>query len=57
VIGRTLLHYGILHALGSGGMFSTLRDTLGPPRVTRDGRRAFFSRRITESDVWLVNLQ
>ncbi len=38
-------------------IFSVLRDTLGPPRVTRDGRHIFFSRRITESDVWMVNLQ
>ncbi len=37
-------------------IFSVFRDTLGPPRVTRDGRQAFFSRRITESDVWMVNL-
>ena len=38
-------------------IFSAFRDTLGPPRLTRDGRSAYFSRRITESDVWLVNLQ
>ena len=38
-------------------IFSVLRDTLGPPRITRDGRHIFFSRRITESDVWMVNLQ
>ncbi|MGH9221964.1 MAG: TolB family protein, partial [Vicinamibacterales bacterium] len=37
-------------------IYSTLRDTLGPPRLTRDGRRAFFSRRVTESDIWMVNL-
>jgi hypothetical protein len=33
------------------------RDVLGPPRLTRDGREAYFSRRVTESDVWLVTLQ
>ena len=38
-------------------IYSTLRDTLGPPRLTRDGRRAFFSRRVTESDIWMVNLE
>jgi Tol biopolymer transport system component len=37
-------------------IFSVLRDTLGPPRMTRDGRQIFFSRRVTESDVWMVNL-
>ena len=38
-------------------IYSTLRDTLGPPRLTRDGRRAYFSRRVTESDIWMVNLE
>ncbi|MGE0461601.1 MAG: protein kinase [Vicinamibacterales bacterium] len=38
-------------------VFSVLRDTLGPPRLTSDGRHAFFSRRTTESDIWLISLQ
>ena len=38
-------------------IFSVLRDTLGPPRLTRDGRTAFFSRRTTESDVWTATLE
>ena len=38
-------------------VFSVPRDTLGPPRLTRDGRAAYFSRRVTEGDIWLVNLQ
>ena len=38
-------------------VFSVTRDTLGPPRLTRDGKAAFFSRRVTEADVWLVDLQ
>ena len=38
-------------------IFSVKRDILGPPRVTRDGRVAFFSRRNTESDIWLATLQ
>jgi hypothetical protein len=29
---------------------------IGPPRLTRDGRTIYFSRRVTESDIWLVNL-
>jgi Tol biopolymer transport system component len=37
-------------------IFSVLRDTLGPPRLTRDGREAYFSRRVTEADVWLATL-
>jgi hypothetical protein len=35
---------------------SVVRDTLGPPRLTRDGREAYFSRRVTEADVWLATL-
>jgi len=38
-------------------VYSTPRDTLGPPRLTRDGRAMYFSRRVTEADVWTVTLQ
>jgi len=38
-------------------IYSVLRPTLGPPRLTRDGRAAFYSHRLTESDIWLVNVQ
>jgi Tol biopolymer transport system component len=38
-------------------IFSIARDVIGPPRLTRDGRRACFSRRVTEADLWLVSLQ
>jgi Tol biopolymer transport system component len=41
----------------TGKIFSVVRDTLGPPRLTRDGREAYFSRRITEADVWLATLR
>jgi len=37
-------------------VFSVNRDVIGPPRLTRDGRTAFFSRRVTEADVWLMTL-
>jgi len=37
-------------------VYATIRDVLGPPRLTRDGRAAFFSRRVTEADVWLATL-
>jgi Tol biopolymer transport system component/serine/threonine protein kinase len=33
------------------------RDVLGPPRLTRDGRRAVYSRRHTEADIWLLTFQ
>ena len=38
-------------------IFSVPRDVIGPPRLTRDGRKAYFSRRVTESDIWLVTLE
>lgn len=38
-------------------IWSSVRDTLGPPRLTRDGRAMFFSRRITEADVWVATLR
>ena len=38
-------------------IFSVTRDVIGPPRLTRDGRTAYFSRRVTESDVWLCTLR
>jgi Tol biopolymer transport system component len=38
-------------------VFSVPRDTLGPPRLSRDGRSAYFSRRITEADIWLVDFK
>ena len=37
-------------------VFSVARDIIGPPRLTRDGKTAYFSRRVTESDIWLVTL-
>ena len=38
-------------------IFSAERDVIGPPRLTRDGRTAYFSRRITEADIWLLTLR
>jgi Tol biopolymer transport system component len=37
-------------------VFSVTRDVIGPPRLTRDGKTAYFSRRVTESDIWLLTL-
>ncbi len=37
-------------------IYETVRDVLGPPRLTRDGTFAFFSRRVTEADIWLATL-
>jgi Tol biopolymer transport system component len=38
-------------------IFSVTRDVIGPPQLTRDGRKAYFSRRVTESDIWLLTLK
>jgi Tol biopolymer transport system component len=38
-------------------IFSVTRDVIGPPRLTRDGTKAYFSRRVTESDIWLMTLK
>jgi Tol biopolymer transport system component len=37
-------------------VYSVTRDVIGPPRLTRDGRHAYFTRRVTEADLWLVTL-
>jgi Tol biopolymer transport system component len=37
-------------------VFSAQRDIIGPPQLTRDGRQAYFSRRVTDGDIWLLTL-
>lgn len=37
-------------------VLSVTRDVIGPPQLTRDGRTMYFSRRVTEADIWLVTL-
>ena len=37
-------------------IFTLDRDVVGPPRLSRDGRWAYFSRRATEGDLWLLTL-
>ena len=37
-------------------VFSVSRDIIGPPQLTRDKKTAYFSRRVTESDIWLLTL-
>ena len=38
-------------------IFYVERDIIGPPRLTRDGRKVYFSRRVTEAGIWLLTLQ
>jgi Tol biopolymer transport system component len=35
--------------------FSVQRDVIGPPQLSRDGREAYFSRRVIEADIWLLD--
>jgi Tol biopolymer transport system component len=37
-------------------IFSVKRDVIGPVQLSRDGREAYFSRRVTEADIWIVTL-
>jgi Tol biopolymer transport system component len=38
-------------------IYSATRAVIGPPRLTRDGRVAYFGQRITEGDIWLLTLR
>lgn len=38
-------------------IFSVERGSIGPPRISPDGRFIYFTRRITEADIWLVILR
>jgi Tol biopolymer transport system component len=37
--------------------FSVTRDVSGRLQTSRDGKAAYFSRRVTEADIWLVTVQ
>jgi hypothetical protein len=37
-------------------LFAVQRDVIGPPRLTKDGKAAYFTRRVTEADLWLMTL-
>jgi len=37
-------------------VFSVTRDVIGPPRLPADGSQVFFSRRVTEADIWMLTL-
>jgi eukaryotic-like serine/threonine-protein kinase len=38
-------------------VFTEPRNVMGPPQLTRDGRNIFFSRRVTESDIWTLAIK
>jgi Tol biopolymer transport system component len=46
-----------MHSKQIRKIFSVSRDIIGPPQLTRDGKTAYFSRRVTESDIWLMTLK
>jgi Tol biopolymer transport system component len=37
-------------------VFTDTRNVLGPPQITHDGRTLYFSRRVTEADIWTATL-
>ncbi len=37
-------------------IFSVGSEVIGPPRFSSDGRQVYYSRRVTEADVWLLTL-
>ena len=37
-------------------VFAVTRDVIGPPQLTPDGRTMYFTRRVTEADIWLATL-
>jgi len=37
-------------------VFSVQRDVIGQAQLSRDRSEAYFSRRVTESDIWLLTL-
>jgi Tol biopolymer transport system component len=38
-------------------IYGPTRDVLGTPRMTRDGRSVFYSRRMTEADIYLLTFE
>jgi Tol biopolymer transport system component len=38
-------------------VYSTVWDVLGPPRITRDARAVYYSRRVTEADIYLLTFE
>jgi Tol biopolymer transport system component len=40
-----------------GRVFAVSPDVIGPPQLTRDGRTMYYTRRVTEADIWMVTLQ
>jgi eukaryotic-like serine/threonine-protein kinase len=57
VAGGKAFHIVDSHTKQVQKIFSVTRDVIGPPRLTRDGRTAYFSRRVTEADVWLLTMR
>ena len=37
-------------------VYTADREVLGGPRLSRDGRTVYFSRRVTQSDIWLMTI-
>jgi len=38
-------------------VYTVTRDVVGPPRLSRDAKAMYFSRRVTEADIWMATLK
>lgn len=38
-------------------IYSATQHVLGPPRLRDDAREMFFTRRVTEGDIWLLSVE
>ena len=38
-------------------VFAVTRDVIGPPQLTPNGRTMYYTRRVTEADIWLATLR
>jgi Tol biopolymer transport system component len=38
-------------------VLSVDRDVIGPPQLSRDGRWVYYTRSVTEADIWMLTLR
>jgi Tol biopolymer transport system component len=56
VSGGTAIHIVDRETKQVRQVFTVGRDVIGPPQLTRDGRAVYYTRRVTEADLWLLTL-
>ena len=57
VSGGTAIHIVDRETKQVRQVFTVGRDVIGPPQLTRDGRAMYYTRRVTEADIWLLTLR